>query len=177
MIQPIFWAFWAEKSRRARVWTGDGIAVGFSTAYLLGPPPGGRSSSVCRGGPYWRAGLKSFGSNKNLASESVKRCNVHISLGFFWRPRLHKFAILFLLSKRKTRMYGITYINISCSRIVPDEMVRFLEKTKVSERQKSGYVGRKKGWGLAQWMRRALETGCTVLRMHSTPLNHAPKMV
>lgn len=41
-------------------------------------------------------------------------------------------------------MYRITYINISCSRIVTDEMVRFLEKTKVSERQKSGYGGRKK---------------------------------
>lgn len=43
----------------------------------------------------------------------------------------------FFYQKRKTHMYRIAYINISCSRIITDEVARVLEKNKKTSLRKT----------------------------------------
>lgn len=72
--------------------------------------------------------------------------------GDSYEEQLPKFAVLALLPKRTTHMNRITYMNTSRSRIFTYNMVRFLAKTKVSERQKSRYHENREEGGPVCWV-------------------------
>lgn len=135
--QPIFWAFWAEKSRRA----GCGQVMGSRWASPLHV-----SSAHHRVADAPRhvgevltdmLGWKLLDQIKSWHRKVLRDAMYTFHGDSFEDHVCISLQFSFFYQKRKTHMYRIAYINISCSRIITDEVVRVLEKNKKTSLRKT----------------------------------------
>lgn len=135
--QPIFWAFWAEKSRRA----GCGQVMGSRWASPLHV-----SSAHHRVADAPRhvgevltdmLGWKLLDQIKSWHRKVLRDAMYTFHRDSFEDHVCISLQFSFFYQKRKTHMYRIAYINISCSRIITDEVVRVLEKNKKTSLRKT----------------------------------------